>query len=110
MVPSSSVKRRPFQSIRTAFATACENAGITAETLNSNVGITNYHVHDSRHTFASRLVMRGVDLYRVQTLLGHKTARMTQRYAHLSPEGLREAVEALCVPTAAKRGPGLGPG
>jgi integrase len=71
--------------------------------------IDNIHFHDLRHTFASRLVMRGVDLYRAQTLLGHKTARMTQRYAHLSPEGLREAVESLCVPMAAVRGPGWGP-
>jgi integrase len=65
-------------------------------------GIVNLHFHDLRHTFASRLVMRGVDLYRAQTLLGHKPARMTQRYAHLSPDGLREAVEALCVSTPRK--------
>jgi integrase len=60
--------------------------------------IKDLHFHDLRHTFAWRLVARRFDLYRVQTLLGHKTARMTQRYAHLSPEGLREAVEALCAP------------
>jgi site-specific recombinase XerD len=55
-------------------------------------------------------VMRGVGLYRAQTLLGQKTARMTQRYAHLSPDYLREAVEALCSPKTILRGPGLGPG
>jgi integrase len=60
--------------------------------------IDDLHFHDLRHTFASRLVMRGFDLYRVQTLLGHKTARMTMRYAHLSSGALREAVEALCAP------------
>jgi integrase len=64
-------------------------------------GIDDLHFHDLRHTFASRLVARRFDLYRVQTLLGHKTARMTQRYAHLSPEGLREAVESLCTPASA---------
>jgi integrase len=58
-------------------------------------GISNLHFHDLRHTFASRLVMAGVDLYRVQTLMGHKTQTMTLRYAHLSPQHLRAAVAML---------------
>jgi site-specific recombinase XerC len=51
-----------------------------------------------RHTFATRLVQRGVDLYKVQRLLGHKTSLMTQRYAHHSPESLREGVKVLDAP------------
>jgi len=39
-----------------------------------------------RHTAASWLVMDGVDLYRVQALLGHESFATTQRYAHLAPE------------------------
>ncbi len=54
-----------------------------------------YTWHCNRHTFASRLVMRGVDLYTVQRLGGWRTSKMVQRYAHLAPEHLREAVERL---------------
>jgi integrase len=58
-------------------------------------GIPDFRFHDMRHTFATRLVQRGVDLYKVQRLLGHKTSTMTQRYAHHSPESLRDGVNVL---------------
>jgi integrase len=48
-----------------------------------------------RHTFASRLVMAGVDLRTVAELMGHKTIQMTMRYAHLAPEHNLAAVERL---------------
>jgi integrase len=58
-------------------------------------GIDDFHFHDLRHTFATRLVQAGVDLYKVQRLLGHKSPIMTQRYAHHYPESLRDGVEIL---------------
>lgn len=57
--------------------------------------IENLHFHDLRHTFTTRLVQAGVDLYKVQRLLGHKSPIMTQRYAHHFPESLRDGVEIL---------------
>jgi hypothetical protein len=48
-----------------------------------------------RHTFASRLVMAGVDIRTVAELMGHKTIQMTMRYAHLAPQHSLAAVERL---------------
>ncbi|MFI0608658.1 MAG: tyrosine-type recombinase/integrase [Anaerolineae bacterium] len=56
--------------------------------------IEDLHWHDLRHTFASRLVMAGVPLRYVQELMGHRTLAMTERYSHLAPGKLREAVGA----------------
>ena len=57
--------------------------------------ISDFRFHDLRHTFATRLIQAGVDLYKLQRLLGHKSPSMTQRYAHHWPESLRNAVEVL---------------
>jgi integrase len=57
--------------------------------------IKNLRWHDLRHTFASRLVMRGIDLYTVSKLLGHHSTEMTERYTHLAPNYLKNAVNAL---------------
>jgi site-specific recombinase XerD len=54
-----------------------------------------YTWHCNRHTFASRLVMARVDLRTVQALGGWRTLAMVQRYSHLAPDHLREAVERL---------------
>lgn len=70
--------------IREAFVRACRRAGIRDATL-----------HTLRHTFASQLVMRGVDLYTVSQLLGHSDLKSTQIYSHLSRDHLRGAIERL---------------
>ena len=57
--------------------------------------LPDYTWHCNRHTFASRLVMRGVDLRTVGELLGHRTFQMTMRYAHLAADHKHEAVSRL---------------
>ena len=61
----------------------------------SAAGIQDFTWYCLRHTFASRLVMAGVDLRTVAELMGHKTIQMTMRYAHLAPAHQRSAVERL---------------
>jgi integrase len=81
----------PLLSARHWFEDAIEKAGIKDFTW-----------HDLRHTFASRLVMAGVDITTVAALMGHKKIQMTMRYAHLAPAHKLDAVERLCaVPTVA---------
>ncbi len=75
---------RPYGDIKKSFLSAVEKAGII-----------NFHFHDLRHTFASRLVMAGVDLNTVRELLGHKSLEMTLRYSHLSPNHKMQAVSVL---------------
>lgn len=52
-------------------------------------------IHSLRHTTASRLVNAGVDLYVVKEWLGHSSIQITERYAHLNPSKLVEAVTKL---------------
>jgi len=73
-----------FGSIKRSFITACKKAGIH-----------DFVFHSLRHTFASHLVMGGVDLTTVSRLLGHKSLTMTLRYSHLAPNHLTSAVNVL---------------
>ena len=58
-------------------------------------GIKAIRFHDLRHSFASNFIMRGGDIYKLQKLLGHSSVQMTERYAHLSPEHLKDATSIL---------------
>lgn len=51
--------------------------------------------HTLRHTFASWLALAGTDIYRIKTLMRHKTITMAMRYAHLIPDATRAAVHNL---------------
>jgi integrase len=78
---------RPLVDVKTAWAALLRRARIE-----------NFRLHDLRHSYASRLVQRGVNLFSVQQLLGHTSPIMTQRYAHLGPDHLADAVAVLDQP------------
>lgn len=57
--------------------------------------LSDYRIHDNRHTHASHLVSSGLSLPIVGRLLGHTNPLTTQRYAHLADDPLRDAVEVM---------------
>jgi integrase len=68
--------------------------------------IENFHWHDLRHTFASRLRQKGTKLEDIAEALGHKDLMMSKRYAHLGPKGLHHVVAMLDEnPTGPRTGP-----
>jgi integrase len=75
---------KPYQDVKRSFATTLRRARIH-----------DFKFHDLRHTFASHLVMAGVDITTVSRLLDHRSLTMTLRYAHLAPNHLSKAVNKL---------------
>jgi integrase len=75
---------KPFVDLKTGFALACRKADIEGVTW-----------HTLRHTFASRLLDRGVDIVTVQQLLGHSTVLVTMRYTHTNLDSKKAAVAKL---------------
>src|SRR5690606_858711 len=53
------------------------------------------HFHSLRHSFASNLVQKGVNLYVVKELLGHEDIKTTQIYSHLTQSSLLNAIQLL---------------
>jgi integrase len=74
----------PYRTIGSMFQRACRRANVCRVSP-----------HTLRHTFASRLVMAGVDLRTVQELGGWRTIGMVERYSHLSPQHKAQAIERL---------------
>ena len=73
---------KPLATIKTAWVKILKRAGIKE-----------FRIHDLRHSFASFYLSRGVDLYTVSKLLGHKNIATTTRYAHLDLKQLKKATD-----------------
>jgi integrase len=76
---------KPYTKLHRSFKHACRRADIK-----------NLRFHDLRHTFASRLIEKGVDIIRVKEILGHSSVKITERYTHSNQEERKKAVELLC--------------
>ena len=74
----------PYTTIQKSFGTVVKKANIK-----------NFRFHDLRHTVATRLVEKGIDLVVVQEILGHSKITTTQRYAHPVPQRKKQAIEIL---------------
>ena len=57
--------------------------------------IQNFRFHDLRHTVATRLVEKGIDLLVVMDILGHSKIETTMRYAHPIPKRKSDAISVL---------------
>jgi len=82
---------KPYQDVSRAFDAACRRAEIE-----------NLRFHDLRHTFATRLIEKGVDLITIKELLGHSTVKTTERYTHSFQEQKKRAVETLAEKSESK--------
>lgn len=74
----------PYVDIKKSFNKAKEEAGIK-----------DFRFHDLRHTVATRLVEKGIDLLVVMDILGHTNIETTMRYAHPIPKRKSEAISVL---------------
>lgn len=78
--------------LRRLYGLAVEASGLNADSTGPRDRVV---FHTLRHTFGSWLALAGTDIYRIKTLMRHKTITMTMRYAHLLPDATRDAVNHL---------------
>src|SRR5262249_49819638 len=75
---------RRLMEVKHGFVSACRDARVD-----------DFHFHDLRHTFGTRLGEKGVDAFTIAQLMGHADLRMTARYTHATNKNLRRAVQSL---------------
>jgi len=82
--PVFTYREKPIKDVKTTFDRARQKAGLD-----------DFRFYDLSHSFTSRLVQKGIPIYEVMHLTGHKSLAMVQRYAHLAPDYQNRAIEAL---------------
>lgn len=94
--------------LRRQFTELVEECGLNIDSTSARDKVV---FHTLRHTFASWLAISGkADIYRIKTLMRHKTIKMTERYAHLLPDATRDAVNHLRPSASLQRVDSLKPG
>jgi site-specific recombinase XerD len=94
--PEELIFRGAYRTVARSFSQAVSRAQAALRATGKDASrLDGYTWHANRHTFASRLVMAGVDLRTVQELGGWKTLSMVLRYSHLAPSHLQAAVDRL---------------
>ena len=85
--PSGKVFSLKVSALESSFFRAVEKEGLKGQTF-----------HDLRHTFATTFRVHNGSMSNLQGILGHTTPRMTNRYAHFSPEYLKEVIDCMNTP------------
>jgi integrase len=83
---------KPITEVSDTFKRVIEKLGFNRGVKDSRQKIS---FHSLRHTFASMLIKQGENLYTVKELLGHKSLKMTERYAHLCEDSKKQAAAKL---------------
>lgn len=83
------INNRVFQNCYKSFVNAVNRARIELP--------KGQMTHVLRHTYASHQVMNGCDIFLLQELLGHSDVKQTMKYAHLSPNHLRDSLSYLAI-------------
>ncbi len=74
---------------------ASKYTSLPVKNLYEWAGLVEATSHTCRHTFCTRLVEKGIDIYKIAILAGHEDIRMTQRYSHHCSKSLRDGTEVL---------------
>jgi integrase len=86
----------PYKAIKNGVWAAVDRAGLVRfEKRNGELKKVRFRFHDLRHTFGSRLGMKGVDTKTIMEIMGHRTEKMAMRYQHPTAQHKLQAVKLL---------------